>query len=112
MSGRGKSWGLLLPWAGLILAGTGWALEHQTGSNLSFSDCRSNGPLFTGLLGLAVLVVAIVGAWLSWSVWRERRDLGEGRSFVALVCFMAALLLAIAIVLQTAAAFILPDCFA
>jgi hypothetical protein len=112
VSGKGKAWSLLLPWAALILAGFGWAMEHQTGSNLSFSDCDANGPIPTLLLGLVALVLAVVGAFLSWGVWK-RRDSGEdGRSFVALISFLAACLLIVAIFLQTAAAFILPDCFA
>jgi hypothetical protein len=96
----------------LLLAGFGWALEHQTGSNLSFSDCDANGPLPTLLLGLLALALALLGAWLSWGVWKRRESGDDGRSFVALVCAMAACLLSIAIILQTAAAFILPGCFA
>ena len=110
MSGRGKAWGLFLPWAALVLAGIGWAIEHQIGSNLSYSDCDANGPVATGLLGL--LALAVAGAWLSWRVWREEQSMEEGRSFIALVSFLAAILLIIAILLQTAAGFILPDCFA
>jgi FtsH-binding integral membrane protein len=112
VSGRGKAWSLLLPWAGLMLAGIGWALEHQTGSNLSFSDCDANGPLATGLLGLAALILAVAGGLLSWRVWREKRSLEQGRSVVAMLSILVAILLIVAILLQTAAAFILPDCFA
>jgi hypothetical protein len=112
VTGGNSKWGLFLPWAALVLAGAAWAIEHQTGSNLSFSDCDANGPVATGLMGLAALVVALVGAWLSWRVWRGRDAPETGRNFVALVCFLAALLLSIAIILQTVAAFILPDCFA
>jgi hypothetical protein len=112
VSGGGKAWGLFLPWAALVLAGAAWALEHQTGSNLSFSDCDANGAVATGLMGLAALIVALVGAYLSWRVWREPADAASGRNFVALVSFLAALLLSLAIILQTLAAFILPECFA
>lgn len=113
MSGARKAARLLMPWAGLILAGTGWALEHQIGSDLSFSDCAANGPLQTGLLGLAALALAVVGALLSWRAWRGGGgDDKEGRSFVAMICMLAALLFGVAIILGTAAAFILPPCFA
>ena len=112
MSKGGKAWSLFLPWAALALAGFGWALEHQTGSNLSFSDCDANGPLPTLLLGLAALVLAVIGGFLSWGVWRRRDSGDDGRSFVALVSFLAACLLSVAIILQTVAAFILPGCFA
>jgi hypothetical protein len=112
VTGGGRKWALFLPWAALALAGAAWAFEHQLGSNLSFSDCDANGPVTTGLIGLAALIVALVGAWLSWGVWRGRKESDTGHDFVALVSSLSALLLSIAIILQTAAAFILPDCFA
>jgi hypothetical protein len=103
---------LAYAWAALALAGFAWFAAQQLGSDLSFSDCDSNGALETGLIGLVALVVTGAGAWLSNLAWKRRDAEAEGRDFVALVGILTAGLLAIAILYQTVAAFIIPSCVA
>jgi nitric oxide reductase large subunit len=98
-------------WAALALASFAWFGSQQWGSDLSFSGCGANGPLQTGLIGLAALLLTGAGAWMSWLVWRRRDPEEEGRDFAALTGILASGLLAIAIVYQTLAAFIIPACF-
>jgi hypothetical protein len=107
-----KRRGLAYAWAALALGAFAWFASQQLGSDLSFSDCHSNGALETGLIGLAALIVTAAGAWLSNLAWKRREPEAEGRDFVALVGILTAGLLAIAIVYQTVAAFIIPSCVA
>jgi hypothetical protein len=48
---------------------------------------------------------------LSYRIWTRRRRESETRGFIALVCLLASGLLALAILLQTLASFIIPRCF-
>jgi hypothetical protein len=100
---------LAMAWAALLLGALAWFAAHQFGSNLSFADCDANGGLQTGISGLLALLLTGAGALLSWRVWKG--DTAEGHAFAALAGMLAAGLLAIAIVLQTIAAFIVPSCY-
>jgi hypothetical protein len=102
---------LAFAWAALALGAFAWFGSQQLGSDLSFSDCHTNGAIETGLIGLVALLVTAAGAWMSHGVWRRRQAEAEGRDFAALVGVLAAALLAVAIVYQTLAAFIIPACF-
>lgn len=103
---------LAFAWAALALGAFAWFVSQQVGSDLSFTDCRTNGPLQTGLIGLAALAVTLAGGLMSHRVWKRHERLHEGRDFAALVGMLVAALLAVAIVYQTAAGFIIPSCFA
>lgn len=100
---------LATAWAALALGGSAWFLAHQFGSNLSFADCDANGGLQTGLTGFLALLLTAAGALLSWRVWKGGAP--EGHAFIALAGVLVAGLLAIAIVWQTVAAFIVPSCY-
>jgi uncharacterized membrane protein len=63
------------------------------------------------LIGLLALALAGVGGFLSYGVWRGG-DVEAPRPFIALIGILTSALLAIAIVLQTAAGLIIPSCFA
>ncbi|MEA3054505.1 MAG: hypothetical protein QOG72_3408 [Sphingomonadales bacterium] len=102
---------LAYAWSALALGAFAWFAAQQLGSDLSFSDCDSNGALETGLVGLVALLVTGAGAWLSHRAWTLRNPEAEGRDFIAFVGMLTAGLLAIAIVYQTVAAFIIPSCF-
>jgi hypothetical protein len=103
---------LAYAWAALALGAFAWFGSQQLGSDLSFSNCAANGALETGLIGLVALAIVLTGALLSHRVWKRREAEAEGRDFAALVGLLAAALLAVAILYQTAAAFIVPACFA
>jgi hypothetical protein len=98
------------PWAGLFLGALGWAAHHQLGSSLSFADCRLGGPMLSGGLGLGCAILALVGASVSWRARRAGDGRPETRAFAAWISLMAAGLFLLAIVLQTFAGFVLPDC--
>ena len=101
----------LLPWSGLIAGFLGWALADQFGSNFSFDMCHEANPVLMGLVGLAGLLVALGGGFLSWRVWRNGAET-ETRQFLALVGALASLLFAVSIVFQTLSSFIIPRCLA
>ena len=101
---------VLTAWAALLAGGSAWFVSQQIGSNLSFADCDANGALPTLLLGVLALALTGWGGWLSWRAWRGREAAGEGSAFVALVGTLAAGLIGFAIVLQTLAGLILPEC--
>jgi hypothetical protein len=99
---------LLVPWAGMLGAGFGWALSHQVGSDLVQENCKAANPIVMILIGLAGLAIAGFGALMSWrSIGRE----DGGRKFVACVGVLMAALFSIAIFMQTAATLFLPACF-
>jgi hypothetical protein len=100
----------LLPWAGLICAGLGWALTDQIGSNYAFDMCQHANPLLMGLIGLAGIVVALGGGLLSYRVWRRDGET-DTRRFLGLVAALAGLLFSVAIIFQTISSFIIPRCF-
>jgi hypothetical protein len=96
----------------MALGAFAWFGSQQLGSDLSFAKCTANGPLQTGLIGLVALAIALGGGLLSHGVWKRREAEAEGRDFIALVGMLVAGLLALAIIYQTLAAFIVPACFA
>jgi hypothetical protein len=100
----------LAPWLGIVAAAFGWGLAHQIGSNSVFDDCTSRGAGFVVIVGLLCLALVVAGGLFSLDVWRH--DESEGRRFIGLVGAMLAALAAFAIVLQSAAALILPSCAA
>ena len=107
---KGEQRRILMSWAALALASLAWFGSQQIGSDISFARCHSNGPIVTGLIGLAALALTALGGALSWRILSARGE-PEARTFPALVGLMAAALLALAIVWQTVAAFLIPDCF-
>ena len=104
-----------LPWAGLVAGLLGWSLSDQIASNLIQENCRLGGPLLVGGTGLLGALLALVGGWLSYGIWRRGPADGEAigpgaRRFIAGVSALAALIFLGAIVLQTIAGFIIPAC--
>jgi hypothetical protein len=97
-------------WAALFAGATAWFVSQQAGSDLTFSNCHKSGLVPVLIIGLIALALAGVGALLSHRVW-DRSAEEAGTPFAALVGMLVAALLAIAIVYQTAAAFIIPSCF-
>ena len=102
----------LLPWSGFIAVLLGWALTHQIGSNTNFDKCAATEPLPMALLGLAGLVILLVGGLLSHRVWKRGDPETQARRFLGLVGTGMCALFATALVFQTISSFIIPQCFA
>jgi hypothetical protein len=109
---RRKAIELMLPWAGIIGAATGWFLTQQVGSNLVQDRCDLGEWWIVGLLGLLGLSLALSGSLLALKVWRRGEAESEARRFLALLSAMLGGLLSIAILFQTVAGFIIPQCLA
>jgi len=98
----------LWPWAGLIGAALGWALDHQLGGDGIFFECQ-RGWVWTTIVGALCLLLTLASGFASFRLWRSGEETA-GRRFVALLGMLFALLLAIAIILPTIAGFIMPSC--
>jgi hypothetical protein len=98
----------LWPWAGLIGAALGWALDHQVGGDGIFFAC-GRGMVWTTIVGILCLLLTVASGFASFRLWRSGEET-PARRFIALLGLLFALLLAIAIILPTIAGFILPDC--
>jgi hypothetical protein len=98
----------LWPWAGLIGAALGWALDHQVGGDGIFFQC-DRGAAWTTIVGVLCLLLTAASGFASFRLWRGDRET-PARRFIALLGVLFAVLLAIAIALPTIAAIILPAC--
>lgn len=98
----------LWPWAGLLGAGIAWALDHQIGSDGISYRCAS-GAVLTTIVGVICLIVTAACGFASFRLWRSHAETAA-RRFVALLGWLFALLLGLAILLPTIAGFILPEC--
>jgi hypothetical protein len=98
------------PFIGLLLAALGWIVSHQWGSASVFDDCVSRGGGTVVLASLAGLLITAAGGAYCLLAWRG--GTGDGRSFLALMGFLLAILASFAIGLQIAAGAILPPCAA
>jgi hypothetical protein len=65
----------------------------------------------TTIVGVVCLIVTALCGFASFRLWRSGAET-SARRFVALLGFLFALLLALAILLPTIAGFILPECLA
>ena len=102
-----------LPWTGLFAGAAAWALHHQIGSDVTFSDCGLGGPWLIGGLGLVFGLVAVAGGLVSWRTRHagpDREGREESRRFAAFVGVAGAGFFLLAIVFQTLAGFIVPAC--
>jgi uncharacterized membrane protein len=102
---------LAFAWAALAAGVTAWFGSQQVGSDLSFAHCHASGAVPVLIVGLLALALTGAGAFLSYRVWDRGAAEEAGKPFTALIGMLTAGLLAIAIVYQTVAAFIIPSCF-
>jgi hypothetical protein len=98
----------LWPWAGLIGAALGWALDHQVGGDGIFYQC-GRGWVWTTVVGVLCLLLTLASGFASFRLWRSGEET-PARRFVALLGMLFAILLAIAIILPTIAGLIMPEC--
>jgi hypothetical protein len=104
-------------WAGLAAGPAAWALSTQGNYSLASWVChwRTN-PV--PVLGLVLVLIALVGAALSWRAWRSSNagdeilleQSGRPRAFLALMSALLAVLFALVIVMQASAGLILGGC--
>lgn len=98
------------PFLALLLVAGGWALSHQLGSDAVFDDCLSRGGpfvVFASVLGLLITGAGGLYAALGWRTPEE-----SGRSFLAVIAMLLALVAGFAMIMQLAAGLILPRCAA
>ena len=98
------------PWAGMVGAGLAWILAHQIGSDGTLYDCRVGAEVTIGV-GLVTLIATALSGLASFRLWRRGGET-EARRFIALLGWLFAILLGLAILLSTIAAVILPECAA
>jgi hypothetical protein len=98
----------LWPWAGMAGAGIAWALDHQVGGDGIFYQC-DRGPLWTTVVGVICLLITAVCGFASFRLWRGGSETAA-RRFIALLGWLFALLLGLAILLATIAGLIMPEC--
>lgn len=97
------------PFFGMLLAAGGWALSHQVGSDNAFDSCATGG-LVTVIASLVGLAISATGGFYALLSYRKAE--GSGRSFMAALGMLLALIASFAIVLQICAGLILPQCAA
>jgi hypothetical protein len=98
-------------WGGLVAAPAAWAIHHQAGSDLNFADCRTGDATLLVLIGVASLAIALLGGWFSFIAWRAPAEPRRSPRFIAVLGLMASGLFSLTILMQIAAAAILPPCF-
>jgi len=103
-----------IPWAGLAAAPTAWAVNQQLNYMIVPWVC-ANGTNVIPFISLALAALALGGGFLSWSAYRsagiaEQHAGGHPRKMLAGVSVLLALLLALTILVQGAAALILDPC--
>lgn len=101
----------LLPWAGWIGALLGWGAAQQVGSNTVFDHCAKADPGWIAVLGLAGFAVLAVGAGLSLRLRRRGGLETPTRRFLGSVGTLLSGVVAMALIWQTLAAFIIPQCY-
>jgi hypothetical protein len=98
----------LWPWAAMLGSGLAWILAHQVGSDATFYEC-DNGSAATLIVGVIALLATAASGIASFRLWRRGGET-EARRFIALVGWLFAILLGLAILLQTLAGLIIPEC--
>jgi hypothetical protein len=98
------------PAIGILLAALGWVVSHQWGSNAVIDDCIAHDGGTVILASLTGLLITAVGGL--YCLWAWRGGAVDGRSFLAVLGMLLALIASFAMVLQIAAGLILPACAA
>jgi hypothetical protein len=106
----------LLPWAGWIGGVLGWVLSDQIGSDLTQADCSRAQPLVMLLIGALGAAFAVAGGLTSLGAWRmpgaTDQPYAGARRFIAGTGILAAGIFLLAIIFQTMASLIIPQCHA
>jgi hypothetical protein len=100
-----------MPWGGLVAGAVAVGVQQQFLADLLHWSCRDERAI--GLaVGIGAALLTIVGGLASWRALRAERTMPglEPRRFVAHVGVAAAAFFLFAIVLQTLAAWLAPQC--
>ena len=100
----------LAPWAGMIAAFVGAAVQHQGIGDALHFHCGNGMGSANLYAGIAALVLMAVGGAISWRVARDDRGTGGTRRFVAHLSLMAVALFALMVAWQTLAGMLVPSC--
>jgi hypothetical protein len=106
---RGHKWRV---WFGIIGGPIAWAVHHQLGSDLNYTDCLVGDSTLVVLTGAAALCIAVASGAIAWSALR---DGGPDESnlygrFLPLLGLMGSGLFALTIALQIGAGAVVPSC--
>jgi hypothetical protein len=104
----------IAPWAGWIGGIAGWFISQQIGSGFSQLDCRRVDLTPMLVIGAVGAGLAIGGGLISWRAYRGAvgADLVPTSRFIAATSSLAASIFLLAILFQTLAALIIPQCHA
>lgn len=100
----------LAPWAGMISAFVGVAVQHQGIGDALHFHCGNGMGSADFYAGIAALVLMAIGGAISWPVARRSQDVTGTRRFVAQLSLMAVALFALMVVWQTLAGMLVPAC--
>lgn len=110
MKDRGAIYGLLAPWAGLVVGVVAAGTTHQFGAAGTFDHCQAISPVPLVIVAFVGIVVTAAAALASWGVLRASSE-PQGRRVVAAVSVGAAALFILAMILPIVAALVIPPCF-
>jgi hypothetical protein len=99
----------LAPWAALVAALSGEAVHHQVLSDMLRFDCRLGDAGVFLLAAAGVLLWMGLGAAISWFTVRGEPH-ATTRRFIANLGILMGLMLALAVLWQTYAGFVVPGC--
>lgn len=104
-----------LSWAGLAIAPAAWALSTQLNYALVPLQCAGHWSAIPAI-SLLLALLALLGGALSWQAWQQggasskaERTVDTER-FVAAIAMLLSVILALTILLQTAASLVLDSC--
>jgi hypothetical protein len=109
---KSRLWGLE-PWAGLMAAASGVALNQQVVSNALHFDCNATTGAAGFAWGLLSLLLVLGGAYVSWRALpgdEAEVPVSALRRFIVHLSLMAAMLACLGIVFQILAVSLLPGC--
>ncbi|MBC9177483.1 hypothetical protein IBL25_11085 [Roseomonas ludipueritiae] len=101
-------WRLLALLAGLGVGPGIWALSTQLGQILPYAECGASIRPST-FLGAAGVLMALASAWMSWRAAAGLRG-QEALRFTGQLSALMGLLVAFALLLQTAATLVISAC--
>lgn len=103
------------PWAacaGLFVGAPAVAVNQQLAANLLYWSCRSGFPLTGLVLGLVTGALTLSAGLLSWRAraYAEQAEVPGARKFLGEVGAASAAVFLLAIIAQTLASLIVPEC--